>query len=953
VIAVNSASFAYVEVPLNGNLAIIGTGNLGKSSIVNCVRFFLLPEVNVNDSDRKFAFISGAGDSVDVAYFNKDQIYEYYFPDENSRLILEVEHKLIDGTTKRHCQIISRGDNYRLQRCFIAESYDTISHLFWDKSTETGAKPEYVPGRQLLASLKKINNTAKQVSQVEQLTKELYSVDVLRPNSCPYVLFPLRDISSNAVDSLRALVKMLFNQDSRSLRLMTATAIEGRDDGGQLLEVDISEIINEQKVLKKRKSALEELRQAQPKYEALKTQYQNILNEKSAATSFAQLWVNTQAYKQTIERQLLDSSHAINEADAHLKDQKNSLVDLNTKCKIHQHRLKELNELIDKAKKTLATNDRITTGYPGKCHQEIVDIYSEDLEAEKQMLKHYTDAQQRQSRLQELDIKITDHEAKLDKINRRQSNKALSLRTQLTEAAWRKLYSINSVLANANPGRELNNDEFTALNDAMALFNPKDSELHFFDEKIPFLSEMPEDDIDRWITSVEDSLSLLVKERRQLQSLNKNLTLHDQKKIGDMKRNIEEGERELKILRNASHVEYQLEKDTQEYEDKQAQHSDVQRQCDQRKGTCQAASDHFDALKKIRDDKQTTLLELANLLSGNQFGFGPTLERYRLVKIKLREVSAVENVAENDIGDANQFNRLAQQLEASSNAKVAVSAALCSLITHGLIVDSYQLLTHNNNEDAITKTFEALRVQFDLLGQNNEVLKRDTLTHNDHVRNRLERLSKTKEKIELTISDLNCELAKAKVNDLESVKLKVKLNAHFDDLNSEGTLPEEWYARLEQFLQSDAVNNDGKLRMDNIIQQARYLTKKIGEVWDEKDQSTSTKMLINMHFCDIFIQQLSNETSEVAFPLIMDEIGKVSSEQFPELIKSLNDKGHWLVGVTTHGKSGDLIAPFENYLVMDELKTANPYHPHRRHVCFSLEMEQIKLKEQADFFRAV
>ncbi|WP_220493739.1 hypothetical protein, partial [Shewanella sp. SG41-4] len=41
---------------------------------------------------------------------------------------------------------------------------------------------------------------------------------------------------------------------------------------------------------------------------------------------------------------------------------------------------------------------------------------------------------------------------------------------------------------------------------------------------------------------------------------------------------------------------------------------------------------------------------------------------------------------------------------------------------------------------------------------------------------------------------------------------------------------EEWYARLEQFLQSDAVNNDGKLRMDNIIQQARYLTKKIGEV---------------------------------------------------------------------------------------------------------------------------
>lgn len=105
VIAVNSANFAYVEVPLDDNRALLGTGNLGKSSIVNCVRFFLLPEVNLNDSDKKFAFISGAGDSADVKYFNKNEIYDYYFPDEHSRLILEVEHRLIGGSTRRHWRV--------------------------------------------------------------------------------------------------------------------------------------------------------------------------------------------------------------------------------------------------------------------------------------------------------------------------------------------------------------------------------------------------------------------------------------------------------------------------------------------------------------------------------------------------------------------------------------------------------------------------------------------------------------------------------------------------------------------------------------------------------------------------------------------------------------------------------------------------------------------------------
>ncbi|MBF4248677.1 hypothetical protein EA004_27505, partial [Vibrio anguillarum] len=244
-------------------------------------------------------------------------------------------------------------------------------------------------------------------------------------------------------------------------------------------------------------------------------------------------------------------------------------------------------------------------------------------------------------------------------------------------------------------------------------------------------------------------------------------------------------------------------------------------------------------------------------------------------------------------------------------------------------------------------------IKFQILDQSQSQLEKDTALHNSYLRNRLERLDKTKIKIEQTVQRINEELANATINDLEAVKLKVVLNGsfddlvlswrEFDDLNTVATLPASWYARLQEFLHSDAVNSlDGKLRMENIIKQASYMTKKPGEMWDEKAQSTSTQILINMHFAEIFIQRLCDNISAISFPLILDEVGTVSAEQIPPLIRILNEKGHTLIGATTHGKSADLIDAFGQYLFMDEMSTAEPYDQKRVKTCFSPEQEFIR-----------
>jgi len=139
---------------------------------------------------------------------------------------------------------------------------------------------------------------------------------------------------------------------------------------------------------------------------------------------------------------------------------------------------------------------------------------------------------------------------------------------------------------------------------------------------------------------------------------------------------------------------------------------------------------------------------------------------------------------------------------------------------------------------------------------------------------------------------------------------------------------------------------DGKLRMENLIKQASYLTKKDNESWEDKGQSTSTQMLINMHFSEVFVKRLCDDTSKVDFPMMMDEVGTISVEQFPPLIADLKSKGHSLIGATTHGKSAVLIDAFTNYLVMDEMTSAKPYHQSRSKVCFSPKPEFLVNKQE-------
>jgi len=962
IIAIDSAGFAYVEVPLNGNLVLLGTGNLGKSSVVNAVRFFFLPDINVNHADKKFGFLSGSSNS-ESSYYTKDQIWNHYFPTQHSKLVLEVEHKLVDGTTRQHCQIISQGSNYRLNRIFCPEPYENIQHLFWNKQGIAGERPEKNAGDRILGLLKTIQSSTKQINQVEQLTEALYHVDILRPDLCPFVIFPIKDIDAQSVNSIRALIKMLFNQDGSSLRLMSSAAIEASLTNEEKLEMDIGELINEQKALKLRKEKLNKLKAAEPRFMALKNQYARLLEEKDAAIRFAERFLSTIKVKSDLEQENIQLGKKRAQLEEKLNSHKRDVTKAENDIYSHKKRLKEISTHLIRNSEHLKKCELICSEFPKNTSvAEVLDMLKGDLEDKKIELEQYTDQNARNMRIAQLEEFINTKNGEIDTLKRKIENETFQLVNQIDKEAWEVLLSINPVLGNANPGRPLLDEEVTSILQFTSLFKATGTRLAFFDEWFEKITQYDSNSPEKELDDKEAELNAYMRELNNLNGMSGEQTINITNKIKIKQKEIDALKSDIPALENYEYVNKQT---AELKEEERLKASELFTLEESHALLVEIQTRFFDEandIKKQHDKEQKVIQKLDALIER----YAMHIERFDVLKQALAEHQSSNGDNLYEAATEEEMTSLVKSLEASENAKTTIKDELKNMMYEGLVDDTYGLLEGKQSGEAIKNTFTSLSDQFSLLDKNLEILSHDTSTHNSLVRSRLERLNKTKEKIALTLQRINSDLANAKVNDLEAVRLSLTLNAHFEDLIQswiefddlgDSTLPEAWYTRLKEFLHSDAINQqDGKLRMDNIIQAARYETKKVDAPWDQKDQSNSTKMLINMHLCDIFIQKLSSETSHIAFPLIMDEVGSVSEEQFPDLMKGLNNKGHWLIGVTTHGKSGELIAKFTQHLVMDEAKTSKPYSKSRRNVCYPIDLdrtERLIVKEQGSLLEHI
>jgi len=169
-VLVDSAGFCYVEIPVDNHGLILGPGNLGKSSLLNSLRLFLLPENNFKNSRKKFAFRNASAGS----FYTNEESFQHYFPSQFSFLIMEAENP-----AGSHCQILYRDNASQLSygRAFVPVSYDQLRPLFWNGDDEDGigqAVPESLRGAPAATAMQSLNDFSfsggdKFVQSLEQL----------------------------------------------------------------------------------------------------------------------------------------------------------------------------------------------------------------------------------------------------------------------------------------------------------------------------------------------------------------------------------------------------------------------------------------------------------------------------------------------------------------------------------------------------------------------------------------------------------------------------------------------------------------------------------------------------------------------------------------------------------------------------------------------------------------
>jgi len=109
----NSCKYTFFETHLDKNTILFGNNNAGKTSFLNGLQFFLLPEVNFNNIDNKFNF---------KKKYTSEDSFKYYFPTNHSFIIAEFENAF-----GRFLQVIFSGRNQlEYARIFTKESYESV-----------------------------------------------------------------------------------------------------------------------------------------------------------------------------------------------------------------------------------------------------------------------------------------------------------------------------------------------------------------------------------------------------------------------------------------------------------------------------------------------------------------------------------------------------------------------------------------------------------------------------------------------------------------------------------------------------------------------------------------------------------------------------------------------------------------------------------------------------------
>jgi hypothetical protein len=933
-VLVDSAGFCYVELPVDEHAILLGEGNLGKSSLLNSLRLFMLPENNFKNSKNKFAFATPKRDG----YYDNQESFGHYFPSKYSFLILEVSNNM-GGKNNTHCQILHRDSGHlSYQRILTPLKYEQIRHLFWDGADAEngiGFRVENLTSASLFKTLKQMDSHTTSVKDPNKLKSLLYANDFINPAAMRYSVFPLAESDAARIESLRTLILLLFDMNASSEPVAKAVAniIEAdKKFVDDVLDFNIEQFLGKHNDLKQQDLDLTQVENMQDKFGLLGKQFEQYQQLADSEQHFG-------AFVEQLKAKLLQMSQQMKACVGSAHEAKLQAQVQGKQCKAlaYDHTSfngaqKELQNQHRKATAAVHKANELLLGYGDMEVQEVAEIIKEDIANRTERLAALENETQKVLLVNKLQERIGSNQRELLKRQARLANQHLGLEHQLPTSSWQVLTAINKKLALVNPARELETRELQAFTAFTDLFSDDDASVALYGERFNKQTSALAQDDEAVVRHLVTELEADNRELKKLQQGHSN-AINKANDISNLKRDVDRAEHEFGLIERLSYQRDRLKELDTELAEKAIDINQLETELKQAEALHLIFQAEHNRLETKREHVATTVGQLKELDKHCQ---NIITAQPRLEMVVGRQYPSAPMFELID----SEVDTLSRNLNLVTELGNTLVQGLRLFIIEQVIGDEQGIIAESPDAQAISATFGLLKDTFNNLGGRRNILVEQVRTHNESVQGYANILKKNHEHIKRFENQLNRDFSEININDLVGIEVDIHIDQRFVnlvtevsnvDLDADSMLPDKFYQRLQSFADNFFVNGvTAQLTMDKVVTNLSYRTRKALQTgWQTKQQSNSTTALINLKLVQILLRKLRANGCFLMFPLVLDEVSTVDVKQFDWLLDDIKRSGFNLFAASTHSASPELIYKIGRHHELGEMRTSKPYSKDR------------------------
>ncbi len=907
----HTSQAGYVTFQIDKSAILSGGNNQGKSSALRAIKFFLLPEVNLNDMERKFAFVGKNGP------YDTPSSFKHYFPKSRSFIILEGEN-----TAGPYCQVLHQGrETFSYDRIFVPVAYSEIEPIFWindegNLGQGTPTKCTYTEAWHKLKAMGGVRITGRAA-----LREALYTRETPTNSDSRYCLFPIPGKATDAhVESLRALLNLVFGVNKEHLPLAIATLIDQSLSGGSddKIQIDLARITDEYQDLKGQDEHLRTLRRLQPDWKQLQnlTSQFHILHEdlkRRYVSSYAQAThlkdKATREYAPINIRndELLTQNKGIRGELGEAKEQKSIIVG---QLKDRRERLAQIQQ---KQRQYADLRGQYASIEVLETDDDIISYLRTDeqggLTAVKGRLKAAKSAEEMQAKLEE------DNQRRAVVVEQiKQQEGALKqdvdpLLDQMSTESAAVLLSLNQKLANVRV--DIDPDERKIIERFGHLFSEGHGQLQIKQVSIPdvrYQAYCPNEAAD----TEEALLASLRKERGNLDGEIQAATRFLASSAADrleavakLQDEIREIEQDISVLRAGEPLKQQAEADAKsvmeaegELEKAEGVLSSINGRYLVNKGDLEKVSEQVLRLQDGMREAAASIQELKRIAThSGQLLKEPAEGTHTLAP----EVDVDPKVLSSETGamsgDVNTLMRLRD--DAYQHAKLLSDANIGN--TESLSDGTIKIGSSEYDE-----VYRIYAGEFNNIDGLDKKWRQAVAAHNHTTSTQMKVIQKMESAVDTFGASINDEVAGVRISDLEAFQVSLVTDERFSSLCSDlrkqdsptatdTMLSEDFYNRLQGFCDDFLATRAGQARLDmtKIIKDVEFAYQK-GGVFERKPQSDGTTSMINAIMLSVLMNRMTPNDVSIRMPIMFDEAGTIDKRNFPALVRSVEEHGYAL-----------------------------------------------------------